>query len=71
MIYKELVKGIISSGSKKAYLNIIEKLEEDGVEGVILGCSEIPMLIKQKDLKLPVFDTTLIHAKAAVEYALE
>lgn len=71
VIYKELVKGIISGGSKKAYLNIIEKLEEDGVEGVILGCSEIPMLIQQKDLKLPVFDTTLIHAKAAVEYALE
>ena len=71
IIYDELVIGKISSESKEKYLAIINKLKTQGAEGIILGCTEIGLLIKQADSELPVFDTTLIHALAAVEYALE
>lgn len=70
IIYNELVRGIISKESKEKYLNIIHKMEEKGIEGVILGCTEIPLLIKQEDLDLVVFDTTSIHSKAAVKFAI-
>ncbi len=70
IIFKELVFGIIDPSSKVKYLNIIHSLIAKGVEGVILGCTEIPLLIKQEDLDIPLFDTTAIHAKAAVEFAL-
>lgn len=69
-IFAELGKGIFSSETKKKYLDIISKLQSSGAEGVILGCTEIPMLIKQEDCAINFFDTTLIHAKAAVEFAL-
>jgi aspartate racemase len=52
------------------YLDIIRGLVRDGAEGIILGCTEIGILVGQKDVEVPVFDTTLIHAGAAVEYAL-
>ena len=71
IIYDELVIGKISPKSKAKYLAIINKLKTQGAEGIILGCTEIGLLIKQDDSELPVFDTTLIHALAAVEYALE
>ncbi len=71
IIYKELVVGIINPESKLNYTEIIEKLALDGAEGVILGCTEIPLLIKQQDVSIPVFDTTDIHSKAAVEFALK
>lgn len=68
VIYNELCLGVISDKSKKKYINIIEKLAKQGAQGVILGCTEIGLLIKQKDIELPVFDTTIIHArKAAIE----
>ncbi|MBQ1446765.1 MAG: aspartate/glutamate racemase family protein, partial [Solobacterium sp.] len=51
-------------------VNVIRKLQAKGAEGVILGCTEIPMLIKQKDSPVPVFDTTELHALSAVDYAL-
>lgn len=70
VIYTELAKGIISEDSKKQYLEIIKKSEAEGVEAVILGCTEIPLLIQQDDCDIPVIDTTAIHAKAAVEFAL-
>ncbi|HHO56724.1 MAG TPA: aspartate/glutamate racemase family protein [Trueperaceae bacterium] len=70
IIYDELVIGKISPKSKAKYLAIINKLKTQGAEGIILGCTEIGLLIKQTDSELPVFDTTLIHALAAVEYAL-
>lgn len=70
IIYKELVLGEIRDESRMEYLKIIDKLKDEGAEGVILGCTEIGLLIKQEDTKLPVFDTTEIHAKAAVELAL-
>jgi len=71
IIYNELVVGVISQESKKKYAEIIEKLALDGAEGVILGCTEIPLLIKQEDVSIPVFDTTEIHSKAAVKFAIE
>ncbi|MCY3410840.1 MAG: aspartate/glutamate racemase family protein [Candidatus Heimdallarchaeota archaeon] len=70
IIYKELVLGKIHEKSKMIYRTIIDKLEKDGAEGVILGCTEIGLLIKQSDVNIPVFDTTEIHARAAVEFSL-
>jgi len=71
VIYKELSRGYITPSSKRKYLKIIGSLIDRKAEGIILGCTEIPLLIKQENVKIPVFDTTLIHAKAAVEYALK
>ena len=70
VIFTELVVGIISSESKASYLNIIDDLIKQGAEGVILGCTEIGMLVKSQDRQVPLFDTTWIHAQAAVEDAL-
>ena len=69
-IYGELVKGAINPESRRAFQDIIEKLQANGAQGVILGCTEIPLLVKQADVDIPVFDTTRIHAKAAVNWAL-
>ena len=62
IIYDELAKGIISKKSKETYLAIIKKAKAKGVEGVVLGCTEIPLLVKQEDVLIPIFDTTTIHA---------
>jgi aspartate racemase len=70
-IYDELGKGIFSVETKKRYLQIIDELKTRDARGVILGCTEIPMLLKQSDCDLPVFDTTAIHSRAAVDFALE
>jgi aspartate racemase len=70
IIYNELVIGKITHESKTKYINIIEKLAKDGAEGVVLGCTEIPLLIKQDDVSIPIFDTTEIHSKYCVEQAL-
>jgi len=70
-IYRELVQGLIKDESRKTFQQIIANLEKRGAEGVILGCTEIPSLIKQTDVKIPVFDTTAIHAEKAVEWALQ
>lgn len=67
----ELSKGIVSPDSREKYVSIISKLVKDGAEGVILGCSEFPLLIRQQDITVPLFDTTLIHAKKAFEIATE
>lgn len=69
IIYDELVVGKILPASKAAYQKIILKLAEQGAEGVILGCTEIGLLVQQTDCSLPLFDTTLLHAQAAVQYA--
>lgn len=71
VIFEELCKGIINKTSKEKYKEIIDSLVLIGAEGVILGCTEIPLLIKQEDVSIPVFDTTKIHAVSAVEFALE
>jgi aspartate racemase len=70
VIYNELGRGIVADASREAYKSIIQNLQTRGAEGVILGCTEIPLLIRQGDCSLPVFDTTAIHAAAAVEWAL-
>ncbi|WP_224490918.1 aspartate/glutamate racemase family protein [Robertkochia flava] len=71
IIYEELVHGIITGSSRKIYIEIINRGMESGAAGVILGCTEIPLLIRQDDVTLPVYDTTRIHAEAAVALALE
>lgn len=70
VIYQELCLGIISEESRKNYLQIIAELEKCGAQGVILGCTEIGLLIQQKDIELLVFDTTLIHAERAARYSM-
>jgi aspartate racemase len=69
-IYTEMGKGIFLPETKATFLTIINKLAAQGAEGIILGCTEIPILIKQQDCTLPVFDSTHIHASAAVDFAL-
>lgn len=70
VIYDELCLGIINSTSKQAYLNIIDKLIDKGAEGVILGCTEIGLLIQQTDYSTPFFDTALLHAQEAALFAI-
>lgn len=70
VIYDELVLGQIKSESREAYKQIIENLIAAGAQGIILGCTEIGLLVKDEDSRVPLFDTTHIHAVAAVEYAL-
>ncbi len=71
VIYDELCMGIIAAASARHYAQIIGRLIDAGAEGVILGCTEIGLLVKQADYGLPLFDTTRIHAEAAVDFALE
>lgn len=68
-INHELEKEIIKPETKKAFLSIIQELIDHGAQGIVLGCTEIPLLIKQSDVKVPVFDTTSIHSEAAVTAA--
>jgi aspartate racemase len=71
IIYDELCAGVIEPSSKLIYAGIIDRLVAAGAQGIILGCTEIGLLVKQEDSAVPLFDTTEIHAKAAVQYALE
>lgn len=70
IIYDELILGVLKPESKQSYIKIINKMIEKGITGVVLGCTEIPMLIKQSDVTVEVFDTTEIHSRAAVDYAI-
>jgi aspartate racemase len=70
IIYKELVHGQVREDSRKTFQKIISNLQQHGAEGVILGCTEIPLLIKREDVEIPIFDTTAIHAEEAVRRAL-
>ncbi len=70
-IYKEFSKGIFSDKMKQSYLEIIQKLIAKGAEGIILGCTEIPILIKPNNCNVPLFDTTQIHVNAAINFALD
>jgi aspartate racemase len=70
IIYKELVLGRIRPESRQAYREIIARLIERGAQGIILGCTEIMLLVKEEDSAVPLFDTTTIHAVAAVDHAL-
>ena len=70
VIEEELTFDIIKASSREYYVNVIKELARQGAQGVILGCTEIQMLIKQEDSPIPVFDTTTLHAMAAVNFAL-
>jgi aspartate racemase len=70
VIYDELAVGKLTDSSKQAYIEIINRLVERGAEGIILGCTEIPLLVKPGDVDVPLFDTTRLHAEAAVDFAL-
>jgi len=70
ILYNELCLGEIKKASKDKFETIINNLVARGAEGIILGCTEIPLLVDQEDYEVPLFDTTTIHAKAAVKYAI-
>lgn len=70
VIYNELCQGIITQDSKKQYLDIINRLYAEGAQAIILGCTEIALLVQQSDTKVILYDTTAIHANRGVEYAL-
>jgi aspartate racemase len=70
VIYEELCRGMVNELSRQAFRETIARLVEQGAEGIILGCTEIMMLIQQSDSAVPLFDTTTLHAQAAVNYAL-
>jgi aspartate racemase len=69
-VKEELGRGLIKAETKENYIAIVKDMVTRGTEGIILGCTEIPMLISQEDFSIPIFDTTKIHAQAIVEYAL-
>lgn len=70
VIYDELCLGVIKSASRQAFTEVIQRLADNGAQGVILGCTEIESLVRQEDSPVPVFPTTQIHATAAVDWAL-
>jgi aspartate racemase len=70
IIYEELSSGVFKEESKREYLRAIGELEERGAQGIILGCTEIPLLVKQDDAPIPMFDTTSIHAERALQIAI-
>ncbi len=70
IIFSELCLGKFTAESRQNYLTIIDKLRRQGAEGVILGCTEIPLLVRQKDTNLPLFNTAALHAEYALEYSL-
>ncbi|WP_064792275.1 aspartate/glutamate racemase family protein [Shewanella woodyi] len=71
VIYDELCQGVVNAQSRAAYVEIIEKLRDNGADAVILGCTEIALLVKETDTNVPLYDTTAIHADAAVKIALD
>ena len=71
VIYDELCLGTINSDSKKKFLEIVDKLRSKGAEGIILGCTEIGLLIKNADTDVPLFDTAIIHAEQAAIYSIK
>ncbi|WP_066172280.1 aspartate/glutamate racemase family protein [Bacillus marinisedimentorum] len=70
IIYGELVRGMIKPESREALLSVIERLAEQGADGVILGCTELPLLVQQIHTSVPVLDSTYLHARTAVEKSL-
>jgi aspartate racemase len=70
IIYQELCQGVVDDDSREAYLAIMDRLREQGIDGIILGCTEIGMLVNQEHTDIPLYDSTVIHAGQAVERAL-
>lgn len=70
VIEKELGRGVIKARSRDIFLKVIDQMVERGAEGVILGCTEIPLLVTQSDTDVPLFDSTYLHSRAAVDFSL-
>ena len=70
VIYDELCQGVINDGSRNRYRDIVERHVSRGADGVIFGCTEVGLLLSPADVSVPVFDTTELHAAAAIEFAL-
>jgi aspartate racemase len=70
IVFDELVRGIITERAKATYLSVIARAQKAGADSVIFGCTEIGLLLAQEDLPLPIFDTAVLHAQAAVDFAL-
>jgi len=70
-IFNELTKGVFREETRDAYVTVAQRLIDAGAEGIVLACTEIPMLISSSDLSVPVFDTTAIHVRSAVTFALD
>ena len=70
VIFDELCLGVVKEDSKAAYLKVIANLQARGAQGILLGCTELGLIVSQEDVSLPLFDTTVIHAKKAIELAL-
>ncbi len=70
VIYNELVAGVIREEARRNFIAVINRLVSRGAQGIILGCTEIPLLVKPSDVSVPLFDTTRIHAEAALNYAI-
>ena len=70
ILYSELIKGVIKEESRNKFLEVIHELSGEGAEGIILGCTEIPLLVRECDTNMPLFDTTKIHAEAVLNFAL-
>jgi aspartate racemase len=71
IIYDELCHGIVDRSSRETFMRVIGNLVSEGAQGIVLGCTEIPLLVKKEDAEVPIFDTAEIHARAAVDYALK
>ena len=71
VLWEELSLGVLKEESKQGYLKIIDKLVSQGAEGIVLGCTEIPLLIRQQDTEIKVFDTATVHAEKALQYAIQ
>jgi aspartate racemase len=71
ILYNELCLGEIRQLSREKFQSIIQNLVQRGAQGVVLGCTEIPLIVRQEDYKIPLYDTTSLHALAAVEFALQ
>ncbi len=70
IIYSELTKGVVLDESRAEYMRVISKLRDQGAQGVVLGCTEITMIVDPQDCPIPVFDTTRIHVDEALQFAL-
>jgi len=71
VIFDELCLGIVKEDSRAEYLRVIESLQQRGAQGILLGCTELGLIVSSEDVSLPLFDTTIIHAQKAVELALK
>ena len=70
IIYQELCRGDVRAESRQATLEMIDGLRERGAQGIVLGCTEIPLLVRPRDCSLPLFNTTILHAEKALDYAV-